>query len=294
MTRKWPTLIALMWLALPVIAFRYWTAWGTLPARMATHFDAAGNANGWMTPQQSLMFTLGFVAFMLTIFSVTLLVIHRKYPIGRLSWAMLVFFHFEIWSIVLTMIGVLQYNLSGKPVIAGPLLIGTPIAVLGLIAIGLSEKRGTPLPSNDVIAEETHSGKFWSALFLFPLLAFAWAIVSVPAPAIRFGAVILSIVFVGVFGMAWDGFHYYFTRNGFEIRTLGWRLKTVEADAIKQYAVGRWNATAGYGIRGLGNNRAYVWGNQGVRVVMNDGEVFLGHDDPQRIIRDLDAMKSSR
>jgi len=40
----------------------------------------------------------------------------------------------------------------------------------------------------------------------------------------------------------------------------------------------------------VGNSRAYVWGNRGVRVVTSDGYVFLGHNEPQRIVRDLDAM----
>jgi hypothetical protein len=47
----------------------------------------------------------------------------------------------------------------------------------------------------------------------------------------------------------------------------------------------------GYGIRGLGNHKAYVWGNRGVRVHMDDGEVFLGHSNPQRIVHDLDLVK---
>ena len=33
----------------------------------------------------------------------------------------------------------------------------------------------------------------------------------------------------------------------------------------------------GYGIRGIGERRAYVWCNSGVRIMLSDGEVFLGH-----------------
>jgi len=47
----------------------------------------------------------------------------------------------------------------------------------------------------------------------------------------------------------------------------------------------------GFGIRGLGNRKAYVWGKTGVRVEMYDGEVYLGHGDPQRIVHDLDLVK---
>jgi len=76
-----------------------------------------------------------------------------------------------------------------------------------------------------------------------------------------------------------------------EIRTLGFHLRTIPVDQIKDYAADRWSLAGGYGIRGLGDRRAYVWGNQGVRIKTTVGEIFLGHNDPARIIRDLDAIK---
>jgi hypothetical protein len=76
-----------------------------------------------------------------------------------------------------------------------------------------------------------------------------------------------------------------------EIRTLGFRLRSIPRAEIKQYAPESWNPLRGYGIRGIGNRRAYVWGNKGVRIETTEGEVFLGHEQPDRIVRDLDAMK---
>jgi hypothetical protein len=49
----------------------------------------------------------------------------------------------------------------------------------------------------------------------------------------------------------------------------------------------------GYGIRGSGERRAYIWGNTGVRLELSDGEVFLGHREPERIVHDLDFIKQS-
>ncbi len=46
----------------------------------------------------------------------------------------------------------------------------------------------------------------------------------------------------------------------------------------------------GYGIRGIGDRRAYVWGNRGVRIKTSEGEVFLGHSEPEKIVRDLDLI----
>jgi len=48
----------------------------------------------------------------------------------------------------------------------------------------------------------------------------------------------------------------------------------------------------GYGIRGIGKTRAYVWGNKVVHIKTTNGDVFLGHSDPQRIVCDLDRVMS--
>ena len=93
---------------------------------------------------------------------------------------------------------------------------------------------------------------------------------------------------------AWSGFHYFFTRSGLEIRALGFRLRSVPAEQIQRYAIQQWNFLRGYGIRGVGNLRAYVWGNRGVQITTSQGEVFLGHDDPDRIVRDLDVVTQNR
>ena len=44
-------------------------------------------------------------------------------------------------------------------------------------------------------------------------------------------------------------------------------------------------------MRGIGNTRAYVWGNHVVHITTLEGEVYLGHNDPARLLRDLDMMK---
>jgi hypothetical protein len=100
-----------------------------------------------------------------------------------------------------------------------------------------------------------------------------------------------AILMLGAAALAWSGFHYLFTNAGVEIRTLGFRLRSIPTEQIKEYAVGRWTPTGGYGIRGVGDKRAYVWGNKGVRIKTTDGEIFLGHSEPERIVHDLDLIK---
>jgi hypothetical protein len=91
--------------------------------------------------------------------------------------------------------------------------------------------------------------------------------------------------------LAWSGFHYRFTSHGVEISTLGFRLRSIPLQSIKAYAVAPWNPLYGYGVRGTGERRAYVWGNTGVRIMLADGEVFLGHAEPEKIMNDLNAIR---
>jgi hypothetical protein len=287
----WNALMAALWLSLPAIGLRYWLVWDQLPARMASHFNPAGRANGWMPREVPLAFSVGFLVFLISIFTVVLYAIHKKYAVGTVSWALLAFFHLEIWSMVFMLNSTLDYNLYGKPIVTAPTLVITPIGVLALVAIALTEKCGASLPPGEVIAEEVHAGKAWSAVLLVPLIAAVAAFAAVSNLSMRFGAGMLFLLFIGVFGLAWDGFHYYFTRYGIEIRSLGFRLKSIPLGEIKQYAAESWNPIGGYGIRGMGNRKAYVWGNKGVRIKTDDGEVFLGHSQPDRIVHDLDLIR---
>ena len=62
------------------------------------------------------------------------------------------------------------------------------------------------------------------------------------------------------------------------------------SSAIVSYAIEPWAFIRGYGIRGIGSTRAYVWCNKVVHIKTTNGDVYLGHNDPARIVRDLDRM----
>jgi hypothetical protein len=291
---SYKALAALLWLAPVTVLLRYRQLWDQLPLRMATHFNAAGRPNGWMTREMSMYWSAGFVAFTVAIFFVALIIVAQKYPETKLSWVLLAFFHAEAWTFVYLMDSLIAYNLNQAPIVVAPVLIVTIIGILAVAAVAIGEKRGTAFSTgnvNEVIAEEIHYGRKWSLIFLAPvvgLLAIAFAL---PNSAIRLSLYLIVLIALSAFAMAWDGFHYYFTRHGVEIRTLGFRLKSIPLLQIKSYEIQKWNAIRGYGIRGAGNRKAYVWGNNGVRVDLYDGSVFLGHSDPQRIVHDLNVIK---
>src|SRR5262249_38202852 len=123
-----------------------------------------------------------------------------------------------------------------------------------------------------------------------PMIAFALLITKVPIPGLKVVLGLGMILLAFGAAMAGSGFHYVFTPAGGGIRPLGLRLRPVPARDITGYAADSWNALGGYGIRGIGERRAYVWGNRGVRIKTAEGEVFLGHDDPDQIVRDLDLL----
>ena len=143
---------------------------------------------------------------------------------------------------------------------------------------------------SDVLAEETHAGRIWTLLLLPALIGPAISVVFYPTAPARWALVVVAVVGIGSLALVWSGFQYRFLRHGVEIRTLGFRLRTIPKQAIVSYSIESWGLPRGYGIRGVGNTRAYVWGNKVVHIKTTNGDVFLGHSDPEKIIRDLDEM----
>jgi hypothetical protein len=280
----------MMWLALPITAFRFWLAWDRLPLRMAAHFDINGRPNGWMPRGTAFYTAMAITALTVVVFTAISYVAHKTHAPEVFSWSLLGFFYLVIGFVYAGNSGVIQYNLDGQPVEIDFWIVLVPVAVIALTALFLGSKRGASLPVAGVIAEESHGSPAWSLLFMALLLAQFSAAIAIPAPPVRIASVLLCLLFALIAVHVWTGFHYLFTSSGVEISTLGFRLRSIPREEIKQYAVESWNPLRGYGIRGIGNRRAYVWCNQGVRIQTIEGEVFLGHNQPERIVRDLDAI----
>jgi len=291
MNRKvFQTFIWLMWLALPITAFRFWVAWDRLPLRMASHFDINGRPNGWMPREAAFYLALGLTALIVVVFTAVSYVAHKTHVPDAFSWSLLGFFYLVISFVYAGNSGVVQYNVDGQRVELDFWTVLAPVAVIALTAVFLGTKRGDSLPVATVIAEESHGSRAWSLLFIALLLAQIVAALAIAAPSVRLMSTILAVLFAVIAVHVWTGFQYFFSSAGVEIRTLGFRLRSIPREEIKQYAVESWNPLRGYGIRGIGNRRAYVWCNSGVRIQTTGGEVFLGHNEPERIVRDLDSI----
>jgi hypothetical protein len=142
----------------------------------------------------------------------------------------------------------------------------------------------------DVLAEETHSGRAWSFLILPVMIASLIAPSLGRTTAVIWPAILAGLVGLGTFVITWSGFQYRFLRHGLEIRMLGFRLRSIPKQSIVSYSIEPWAFIRGYGIRGIGSTRAYVWCNQVVHIKTTNGEVYLGHNDPERIVRDLEMV----
>ena len=292
MTRTWWKIgIALPWLGLPLIALRYWMVWEQLPARMATHFKAMNQPNGWMSGEGSLYFILGLYLFLVVLFTVIITVVHKVHAPDAAAWAVLGLFYVILGVLYYGNESVLAYNLTGAPVQILTMVVPVFVAIFVVIVIMLSSKRGHDLPSGNVLAKEVHAGRVWALVMVLPVLVEAAVIYAVPNTGLRVAMGLTALVLLAAGAMAWSGFQYIFTSSGVEIRTLGYRLRSIPVGQIKQYAAANWSIAGGYGIRGLGECRAYVWGNRGVRIKTSNGEVFLGHSNPDRIVHDLDVIK---
>jgi Protein of unknown function (DUF1648) len=289
--------IILLWLALPLTAYLYRQVWNQLPAHVATHFDATGRANGWMSRSQALGFAVGFMAFLLIVFT-PLMLYRSRSRVDAFYWAMLAFCYLVIGSMVEVNRGLIAYNLQGAAIPMGATLIAVPVAAVFLIGIYVASRREPPLPHvintpTDLVAEETHAGRPVVLLFLPAVFGPLIAAIVVPVTAVRIAMSVVVLMSLAIIVAAWSGFRYRFFRHGFEISALAFRLRSIPRNQIQSYAPENWSMWRGYGIRGVGNSRAYVWGNKVVHIRTSNGDVFLGHNDPQRVMHDLDRLTSS-
>src|SRR6202045_3400431 len=85
--------VGLAWLALPLTALNYWRDWDRLPLRIAVHFDANWQPNGWTSREGSRMLALGMTAFLLVIFTVAAYAARRMATSSLSQWALVAVFY---------------------------------------------------------------------------------------------------------------------------------------------------------------------------------------------------------
>ena len=105
-------LILLMWVGLPASAWMYWSAWDRLPARMAVHFDANWQPNGYTSREGALQLGLGIFLVMLVLFTVTTLIIDALKP--QAFWPALVISFVALGFCWYGNYSIVKFNLQGQ------------------------------------------------------------------------------------------------------------------------------------------------------------------------------------
>jgi hypothetical protein len=106
MNRTWhKPAVLLMWLALPTVACNYWRAWDHLPARMAVHFDANWQPNGYTSREGAVRLGLEILFVMLVLCTVATLIVDALktaafWPVLVVSYAVLACCWYANFSIV--------------------------------------------------------------------------------------------------------------------------------------------------------------------------------------------------
>jgi len=114
MKRDWYTLATwLMWLALPITALNYWRVGDRLPMRMAVHFDANWQPNGYTSREGALLLGLGIIAFLLVLFTVASYAVRTNKPSS--AWPVMVMFYVALTALCVVNNWIAQRNVNEQP-----------------------------------------------------------------------------------------------------------------------------------------------------------------------------------
>lgn len=129
MNREWHKppvfLILLMWLALPLSWMEYRQNWDQLPTRMAVHFDANWQPNGFTSREGSLELGLGIMAVMLLIFTVSSLAVRALKP--QAGWPALLIAYVAMGFVWYGNHSIIKFNMKAQP--AHSRVHGSPLSV---------------------------------------------------------------------------------------------------------------------------------------------------------------------
>jgi Protein of unknown function (DUF1648) len=115
MERKlFQTAIVLAWLSLPLTALKYSSAWDRLPMRIAVHFDANWQPNGWTSREGARLLALGTTAFLLTIFTIAGYATAHMSASALSRWSMLTVFYVVLGLVYHVNSWIVDRNLSAK------------------------------------------------------------------------------------------------------------------------------------------------------------------------------------
>ena len=320
MTRThWRNLSLLPWLILPAMLWRYWQLQDLLRERIAVHFNANNVPNGWSDRGDFVVGFIGMTVGMLALFTILGLIPKRP---KAFSWLLLFFEYFVSLVMCLAFVGVLEFNALNRVDslrIAGRIAMLTPVVAILAVVIAVvkagrkeigaltdaSPRLSTGSPSvapsqGRLLAEEMQRAPFAGLFFAVATVLVISAAVRISSSAPLWVKLLLyaaSPLCLWVTLQAFGGFRYRITSTGVEVRTGGIRVCTIPKANIQDYRIAQIDPLGdfgGWGIRMLPGKRAFIWhGHEAVRIRTPQRTVYLGHDQPERLVKDLDVMMKS-
>jgi len=324
MTRThWRNLSLLPWLILPAMLWRYWQLQDLLPERIAVHFNANNVPNGWSDRGDFVVGFIGMTVGILALFTILSLLPKRTSGVA----GVMLFVQYAVSAVMcVAFIGVLEFNALNRVDVLrtlGRVAVLTPVIVIAVVVIaivragrkaavgyssigsmpgGATPAVATPTipPSQGrLLAEETQRAPL--AALLFAVLAAVFLGIAIklpPAPIwLRILLYAVTALMLWVITQAWGGFRYQVTSTGVDVRTGGIRVCSISKASIQDYRVAQIDPLGdfgGWGIRMLPGRRAFIWhGHEAVRIRTPQRTVYLGHDQPERLVKDLDLMMKS-
>jgi hypothetical protein len=88
--------VVLPWVTLPWTAQIFSGAWDRLPTRVAVHFDANWQPNGWTSREGARTLALGMTLFLLLVFTISAFVVSQVRTASASKWVLIVVFYFAI------------------------------------------------------------------------------------------------------------------------------------------------------------------------------------------------------
>ena len=224
--------MVLPWASIPLLAIHFVSTWNELPARIATHFDLQGRANGWQSPQMLAAFAFGSLILALSIFTAVLL---RAFRLRSMTRALMVFEYLIVGTNFTLFWQLLDHAAFGRlmsqvwpvPVLFPLLALGLAITLISSSspeAAGPSSQatiikgeQRRPSSQATIIAKEQHRSLL-QLLFIIPGALIGLWLAGNGIGVLRVLGLFLIAVMGWVAIAVLDGFRYIVRTDGVQVR----------------------------------------------------------------------------
>ena len=297
MSKGWRGALLAPWLGLMAMIAEIWSVYDQLPAVIASHFNAAGVPNGWAPKAQLFSVIVPIALGLLCLFT---FLTSRFDQQSGLGWLCLVAEYWGIGIFVMLTHGTLKVALGEAKVLDFPMAWWSVLCGVALVTGEAMRIRAQRTRANahegSPIAEERHGSNAMGGIFAVIGIGFLAGAALLPTAGPARGILaVVGLITVACAVWAWTGFQYRITTAGIEIRSLGMPFRFIAAGDVRSFEAHTCNPLTdfgGWGIRGIGKMRAYIWGgNRCVHIRTQQGdEIYLGLAEADRMVRELDQM----